>query len=85
MVDKNSFGFGQNLMVCTVELGVDLEVFDISSIDEGDFYVKFHLRNRADGFQWVLIAIYGSADQNIRTLSLQSWSKQVRRKHTQFL
>jgi hypothetical protein len=38
-----------------------LEVFDIGSIDEGDFYVKFRLRNKADGFLWVLIAVYGAA------------------------
>lgn len=25
-------------------VGVDLSVFDIGAIDEGDFYVKFHLR-----------------------------------------
>ena len=31
-------------------LGINLEVFDIGSIDEGDFYVKFWLRNKADGF-----------------------------------
>lgn len=42
-------------------LGVNLETFDIGSIDEGDFYVKFHLRNKADGFQWVLVAVYGAA------------------------
>lgn len=36
-----------------------LEVFDIRSIDKGDFYVKFWLRNRSDGFLWVLVAVYG--------------------------
>ena len=36
-------------------------VFDISSIDAGDFYVKFHLKNREDDFQWILVAVYGAA------------------------
>jgi len=30
--------------------GVNLEFFYIRSIDEGDFYVKFLLRNKKDGF-----------------------------------
>jgi hypothetical protein len=38
-----------------------LETFDIGSIDEGDFYVKFHLRNKNNGFRWVLVAVYGAA------------------------
>lgn len=42
-------------------LGVDLRVFDIGSIDTGDFYVKFHLKNRVDDFQWVLVVVYGEA------------------------
>jgi hypothetical protein len=42
-------------------LGVNLETFDTRSIDEGDFYVKFHLRNKNDGFRWVLVAVYGAA------------------------
>jgi hypothetical protein len=42
-------------------LGINLEFFDIGSIDEGDFYIKFQLRNKADGFHWVLVAVYGAA------------------------
>lgn len=42
-------------------LGINLEVFDIGGIDERDFYVKFHLRNKSDGFKWVLVAVYGAA------------------------
>jgi hypothetical protein len=44
-------------------LGVDLSVFDIGSIFEGDFYVKFFLRNKSDGFKFVLYTIYGPAQQ----------------------
>jgi len=32
-------------------LGVDVDVLDIGSIEEGDFFVKFHLRNKRDDFQ----------------------------------
>jgi hypothetical protein len=37
-------------------LGVNMEVFDIGSIDVGDFYVKFHLRNK-DGYLLYIIRI----------------------------
>jgi hypothetical protein len=47
-------------------LGVNMEVFDIGSIDEGNFYVKFHLRNKNDGFRWVLVAVYGAAQDEFK-------------------
>jgi hypothetical protein len=42
-------------------LGVDLSVFDIGAIAEGDFYVGFTLRCKSDGFKFVLYSIYGPA------------------------
>jgi hypothetical protein len=39
-------------------LGVDLSIFDIGAIDEGDFYVKFTLRYKTNGFKFVLYSIY---------------------------
>jgi hypothetical protein len=40
---------------------VDLSVFDIGAIDEGDFYVKFTLRYKSTDFKFVLYSIYGPA------------------------
>ena len=40
-------------------LGVDLNVFDIGAIAEGDFFVKFTLRCKCDGFKFVLYTVYG--------------------------
>jgi exonuclease III len=40
-------------------LGVDLSVFDIGAINEGDFYVKFTLRYKSTDFKFVLYSIYG--------------------------
>nr|AAR01724.1 hypothetical protein [Oryza sativa Japonica Group] len=42
-------------------LGINLLNFDVGLIDEGDFYVKFHLCNRADKFKWALVLVYGLA------------------------
>ena len=30
-------------------------------ISQGDYHIKFQLRNKNDGFQWNLIAVYGAA------------------------
>jgi hypothetical protein len=42
-------------------VGDDLDVFDIGSIDKGDFYVKFHLCNKDTYFKWALVAVYAPA------------------------
>jgi hypothetical protein len=42
-------------------LGVDLQIFDIGAIEEGDFYIKFHLCSKVDEYKWALVAIYGPA------------------------
>ncbi|WVZ96323.1 hypothetical protein U9M48_041978 [Paspalum notatum var. saurae] len=34
-------------------VGVNLITFDTGEIEEGDFFVKFKLRNKEDGFQWL--------------------------------
>jgi hypothetical protein len=47
-------------------LGIDLDIFDIGAIDEGDFYVKFHLCNKDTDFKWALVAIYGAAQSNLK-------------------
>jgi hypothetical protein len=47
-------------------LGVDLSVFDISAIDEGDFYVKFTLRYKSTDFKFVLYSIYGPTQSQNR-------------------
>jgi hypothetical protein len=41
-------------------LGVNLDVCDVGSIEEGDF-IKFHLRNISDDFHRCLVAVYGAA------------------------
>ena len=37
-----------------IQLGVDLNVFYIGAIAEGDFYVKFTLRIKSDSFKFAL-------------------------------
>jgi len=42
-------------------LGVDMNVFDIGAIVEGDYYVKFTLRVKSNDFKFVLYSVYGPA------------------------
>jgi hypothetical protein len=47
-------------------LGIDLDVYDIGAIDEGDYYIKFHLCNKVDYFKWALVAVYAPAQTHSR-------------------
>jgi hypothetical protein len=47
-------------------LGVNLDVCDVGSIEVGNFFIKFHLRNRSDDFQWCLVAVYGAAQPKFK-------------------
>jgi exonuclease III len=47
-------------------LGVNIDVLDVGSIDDGDFFVKFRLRDRKSDFKWVLVAVYGAAQPEFK-------------------
>jgi hypothetical protein len=51
-------------------LGVNPSVFDIGAIDEGDFYCKFRLKNKVDGFIWALFAVYGPTQDGLKSTFL---------------
>ena len=42
-------------------MGINRESFEVESIIDGDYYIKFVLRNKVDGFRWVLLSVYGAA------------------------
>jgi exonuclease III len=58
-------GHSEGILLC-----VNLTVYDTGAIGEGDFYVKFTLRNKNDGFKWSLFAVYGPAQQQDKELFL---------------
>jgi hypothetical protein len=47
-------------------LGVNLDVLDVGSIDDEDFFVKFSLRDRKSDFKWVLVAVYRAAQPEFK-------------------
>lgn len=42
-------------------LGVNLAIFVVEDTQLGEFFVKFHVKNKYDGFQCVLMAVCGAA------------------------
>ena len=51
-------------------LGVNSLILDLSLIVEGEFFIKFHLRNRQDDFKWILMAVYGPAQKDFKSAFL---------------
>ena len=36
----------------------------VDNVEVGVFYIKFYLTTKADGFRWVLMAVYGVAQED---------------------
>ena len=36
-------------------------MISVQNIVSGDFCVKFHVKNKLDGFTWILVIVYGAA------------------------
>ena len=51
-------------------LGVNSLILDLSLIVEGEFFIKFHLRNRQDDFKWILMVVYGPAQEDFKSVFL---------------
>jgi hypothetical protein len=47
-------------------LGVNIDRLDVGSIEDGDFFVKFRVRDRRSDFKWVLVAVYGAAQPEFK-------------------
>ena len=47
-------------------LRINLLTFDIGEIEEGEFFIKFKIRNKDDGFQWLLVSVYGAAQPSLK-------------------
>jgi hypothetical protein len=66
-------------------LGVDLSVFDIGAIDEGDFYVRFTLRYKSTDFKFVLYSIYGPAQSQNKCMFLAELTNTSSKENLPFL
>lgn len=41
-------------------VGVNSLSFHVFKVEDVEFFVKLHLKNKEEGFQWVLMAVYGA-------------------------
>ena len=53
-----------------VLLGINSTALDLSLIVEGEFFIKFHLRNKNDDLKWILMAVYGPAQDDFKSAFL---------------
>jgi hypothetical protein len=51
-------------------LGVNAMVLNLSIVVEGEFYIKFYTCNKIDNFKWILIVVYGPAQDSFKTAFL---------------
>jgi hypothetical protein len=51
-------------------LGVNSLILDLSLIVEGEFSVKFPLHNKQDDSKWILMAVYGPAQEDFKSAFL---------------
>jgi hypothetical protein len=47
-------------------LGVNIDLLDVGTVEDGDFFVKFRVRDKKDDFKWVLVAVYGAAQPEFK-------------------
>ena len=52
-------------------LGVLSESMEVLAYTSGEFHIKFHVRNKADGFIWSLVAVYGAAQEEHKAAFLR--------------
>ena len=48
-------------------LGVKCETLEVMSVVYGEFFVKFRVRSKVDGFRWALVAVYGAAQPELKS------------------
>jgi hypothetical protein len=51
-------------------VGINAATLSIQNIVTGDRCVKFYVTNKADNFKWVLIAVYGAAQDEQKPVFL---------------
>ena len=44
-------------------MGINQGCFEIENIVDGDYHIKFVLKNKVDGFRWALLSVYGAAQE----------------------
>ena len=54
-----------------IMLGVLSDSMEVLAHTSGEFHIKFHIHNKADGFIWSLVAVYGAAQEERKVAFLR--------------
>ena len=47
-------------------MGINQYFFEVESIEDGEFHIKFILKNKVDGFWWALLSVYGATQDEYK-------------------
>ena len=53
-------------------LGILSDTMEVMAYTNGEFHIKFLIRNKADGFTWSLVAVYGAAQEDRKAAFLRA-------------
>ena len=51
-------------------IGINSTTLHVKNVDVGDFCVKLYIKSKSDGFEWVLVSVYGAAQDDHKPLFL---------------
>ena len=52
-------------------LGIKTDTMELLDRSDGEFHIKFHIRNKTDNFIWSLVAVYGAAQEEYKAAFLR--------------
>jgi hypothetical protein len=47
-------------------VGINMETILIQKVESGDFCVKLFVKSKLDGFEWILVGVYGAAQEALK-------------------
>ena len=54
-------------------IGINMATLLVKNVDVGDFCVKLYVKSKSDGFEWVLVSVYGAAQDDKKHLLLSEF------------
>jgi hypothetical protein len=47
-------------------VGLNMETLSIQKVETGEFCVKLFVKSKLDGFEWILVGVYGAAQEALK-------------------
>jgi hypothetical protein len=61
-------------------VGINTNTLLVNRVDSGDYCVKLSITSKVDGFQWLLVLVYGAVHDKTNMNFWQNWLELVRQK-----